>query len=94
MCGIVGSINFKLDKDALKKAMLHRGPDEQCGYMHGQVDLFHFRLAILDIVSGKQPMHLGEKFTIIFNGEIYNHLDLRAKYKLKNSVHLKKALKN
>ena len=82
MCGIVGSINFKLDKHALKKAMIHRGPDEQSGYVHGPVDLFHFRLSILDIVSGKQPMHLDERFTIIFNGEIYNHLDLRAKYRL------------
>ena len=43
--------------------------------------MHHHRLAILDIAGGKQPMHY-QHLTLIFNGEIYNHLDVRAKHKL------------
>lgn len=82
MCGIAGSVNFKLDYEKINQAMLHRGPDEQAGYHTGNIDLYHLRLSILDISGGKQPMHLNNRFTIIFNGEIYNHLDLRKKFHL------------
>ena len=44
--------------------------------------LHHHRLAILDITGGKQPMHY-QHLTIIFNGQVYNHLDVRSKYQLK-----------
>lgn len=62
--------------------MLHRGPDEQQGYRQDNVDLFHLRLSILDIACGKQPMHLDDKYTIIFNGEIYNHQEIRKQYNI------------
>ena len=62
--------------------MLHRGPDEQNGYVHENVDLYHLRLSILDATGGKQPMHLHDRYTIIFNGEIYNHAELRKQFGL------------
>lgn len=77
MCGIAGSINFKLSYRDIDQNMLHRGPDEQTGFMTDNIDLYHLRLSILDIEGGKQPMHLNDRFTIIFNGEIYNHNEIR-----------------
>ena len=82
MCGIAGAVNFKLSHDTIDHTMHHRGPDEQGGYASGNVDFFHLRLSILDISGGKQPMHLGDKYTIIFNGQIYNHSELRARFDL------------
>ncbi|HEX2845635.1 MAG TPA: asparagine synthase (glutamine-hydrolyzing) [Chitinophagaceae bacterium] len=81
MCGIAGSINFKLDIPALKQCLLHRGPDEQVTYEQDNLILHHHRLAILDVAGGRQPMHY-EHLTIIFNGEIYNHQEVRAKHLL------------
>ncbi len=82
MCGIFGTINNRpVDRELVKKALLHRGPDAQESYQFEQVFLFHFRLSIVDIEGGVQPMHY-KKWTIIWNGEIYNHLDLRKKYNL------------
>jgi asparagine synthase (glutamine-hydrolysing) len=83
MCGIAGSVNYKLSYYKVNEAMLHRGPDEQNGYSYENVDLYHLRLSILDISGGKQPMHLYERYTIIFNGEIYNHAELRKQFGLK-----------
>jgi len=82
MCGIAGSVNFKLSYPDIDKNMFHRGPDEQHGFMADNVDLYHLRLSILDIGGGKQPMHLEDRFTIIFNGEIYNHNEIRAQLNL------------
>lgn len=81
MCGIAGSINISLDIPRLTRDMYHRGPDEQSTEKIDQVILHHHRLAILDIAGGRQPMHLGS-LTIIFNGEIYNHLEVRKKLDL------------
>lgn len=83
MCGIAGSVNYKLSYHKVNEAMLHRGPDEQNGYSFENVDLYHLRLSILDISGGKQPMHLLNRYTIIFNGEIYNHAELRKQFGLK-----------
>src|SRR5688572_24284506 len=82
MCGIAGAINFPLDIPRLTKDLFHRGPDEQTTCNNGVLQLHHHRLAILDIAGGKQPMQF-EDLTIIYNGEIYNHLDVRAKHGLK-----------
>ena len=81
MCGIAGSINSSLDISLLTKDLLHRGPDEQTTFTEDNLILHHHRLAILDIAGGKQPMHF-EHLTIIFNGEIYNHLEVRARHGL------------
>jgi len=79
MCGIGGSINQSLDIPLLTKDLFHRGPDEQTTFTDDNLILHHHRLAILDIAGGKQPMSF-EHLTIIFNGEMYNHLDVRKKY--------------
>lgn len=62
--------------------MGHRGPDERNLYTWNTIELYHLRLTILDAEGGKQPMHLNDKYSIIFNGEIYNHSELRKKHNL------------
>lgn len=81
MCGIAGAINFSLDIPRLTKDLFHRGPDEQKTFEENYLQLHHHRLAIVDIACGHQPMQY-EHLIIIFNGEIYNHLDVRAKHRL------------
>jgi asparagine synthase (glutamine-hydrolysing) len=78
MCGIAGSINHSLNIPLLTQCLLHRGPDEQTTFADNNLILHHHRLAILDISGGRQPMHY-EHLTIIFNGEIYNHQEVRIK---------------
>jgi len=78
MCGIAGAVNLKLSHQQINQSMLHRGPDEQNGFTVDNVDLYHLRLSILDIEGGKQPMRLDDRYTIIFNGEIYNHNEIRS----------------
>jgi asparagine synthase (glutamine-hydrolysing) len=81
MCGIAGVVNHN-NEAILKKlrlALLHRGPDAQDDYTHNNISLIHTRLAIQDIKNGQQPFHL-ENCSIIFNGQIYNHLELRKQH--------------
>ncbi len=87
MCGIAGAVNLKFSNDNIRTSMLHRGPDEQQGFLSGNVQFYHFRLSVLDIEGGKQPMHLDDRYTIIFNGQIYNHQRLRSKYALTGKTH-------
>jgi asparagine synthase (glutamine-hydrolysing) len=82
MCGIAGAVNFKLSYQTINQCMLHRGPDEQNGYITDAIDFYHLRLSILDISGGKQPMHLADRYTIIFNGQIYNHQELRKQFNI------------
>ena len=82
MCGIAGAINAGFSYETVIQTMGHRGPDEHNSYKNKNVDFFHLRLSILDIACGKQPMQLGEKYSIIFNGEIYNHKELRNQFNL------------
>lgn len=65
----------------MTRDLYHRGPDDQTTFEEGPVQLHHHRLAILDLAGGKQPMHRNG-LTIIFNGEIYNHQDVRRKLRL------------
>jgi asparagine synthase (glutamine-hydrolysing) len=85
MCGIAGFTRFTHpfgDEAALQKmgdAIRHRGPDAGDVYLDEQVGLCHRRLSIIDLsAAGNQPMtsHDGQ-YVIVFNGEIYNYLDLR-----------------
>ncbi len=87
MCGIACYFGnnkddgFKFGTDAL--AMLkHRGPDDNGIYNDDKITLSHTRLSILDLsILGHQPMHSScGRYIIVFNGEIYNHLELRKKY--------------
>jgi asparagine synthase (glutamine-hydrolysing) len=86
MCGIVGLVrnNGKaIDEQLLSRmcdAIKHRGPDDDGFYVNGCVGLGMRRLAIIDLKSGKQPIHNQERTSwIVFNGEIYNYLELREK---------------
>ena len=79
MCGIAGGVNLKLDKEFLEKALFHRGPDDIGYFENKNIFLFHTRLAIQDIRRGKQPFKF-KNFVIVYNGEIYNHLELRDQY--------------
>lgn len=81
MCGLAGSINHPLDIPRLTRDLWHRGPDEQSDFSDNGLLFHHHRLAILDIACGQQPMHY-QHLTIIFNGEIYNHRDLRTQHGL------------
>lgn len=77
MCGIAGIIHFNtINLNKMLDALKHRGPDDKAIYTHDQVALLHTRLSIQDVQYGKQPFHQDD-YTIIFNGEIYNHLKLR-----------------
>lgn len=88
MCGITGFVDFKADKDSLalslEKMLLkieHRGPDSQGMWIDQGLGLAlgHRRLAIIDLTSaGAQPMESKDgRYVIVFNGEIYNHLEIR-----------------
>ena len=59
-------------------SLLHRGPDSQTAVLMNGVGLGHTRLAIVDLSSGHQPMTDQETgLTVVFNGEIFNHVELR-----------------
>lgn len=79
MCGIAGIVNYQhLDLTAMMESLRHRGPDDQTIHTENQVALIHTRLAIQDVQNGTQPFHFAN-YSIIFNGEIYNHQELRAR---------------
>ncbi len=66
--------------------MAHRGPDGSGTYRHPGHRLFfgHLRLAIVDLAAGAQPMATAdERLTVTFNGEIYNHAELRRELEAK-----------
>ncbi|PCI36240.1 MAG: asparagine synthase (glutamine-hydrolyzing) [Elusimicrobia bacterium] len=84
MCGIVGE--FRLDGgaadagrvEAAREKLAHRGPDDAGGWSEGAVAFGFRRLSILDLERGAQPMRTEDgRFTVVFNGEIYNHPQLK-----------------
>ena len=86
MCGIAGSFGRKLhinQKDILNlnKALMHRGPDYQNYVREKQIFFYHARLSIIDIRNiSHQPMYSSDKsLLIVFNGEIYNYIELKNK---------------
>jgi len=90
MCGISGFLHFDRDRPVsmsalrrMSEAIRHRGPDGQGLHASGNLALAHQRLAIIDLSSGEQPMFSEDKsIVIVFNGEIYNYLELRDELKL------------
>jgi asparagine synthase (glutamine-hydrolysing) len=84
MCGIVGKLNFDgrpVAEELLKRmcaVSTHRGPDDEGIYLQGAIGLGHRRLSIIDLGCGHQPMSNEDgTIWIVFNGEIYNFLELR-----------------
>ena len=89
MCGIAGgywTAGSAAASDRMRlglQALRHRGPDhqgyEELGMTVGSVLLGHARLSVIDLsTAAHQPMHSGDgRLSIVFNGEIYNYLELR-----------------
>ncbi len=95
MCGISGFVDFKKDTSQLvlekmNRMLAHRGPDGE-GYGvynadNATVGLGHRRLSIIDLTTaGSQPQTFGSKH-ITFNGEIYNHAEIRVLLESKGHV--------
>ena len=99
MCGIAGIIGKKRFSDneireylvRLRSAIIHRGPDEEGEYIGKNCGFAHTRLSIVDIAGGHQPIFNDNKNTgIIYNGEVYNYLDLKKELEEKgHSFHTK-----
>ena len=98
MCGLVGFVTPSMSYSQgiqtiseMSSSLHHRGPDKS-GYWHDSATnlfLSHTRLSILDTtLSGCQPMksHCG-RYSIVYNGEIYNHKELKNDILAKNSNH-------
>ncbi len=83
MCGIVALVRSSrppsLDEIvAMRDVVTYRGPDGCGALVDGPVALGHRRLSIIDLAGGQQPMSdVTERYQIVFNGEIYNYLELR-----------------
>ena len=85
MCGICGQFNFgnlapvqRRKVEAMTESLAHRGPDDDGYYIAGAVGLGFRRLSIIDLAGGHQPMSdSDESVWVVFNGEIYNFLELR-----------------
>ena len=89
MCGIAGLVKkdgtkvFVGEIKAMTDALIHRGPDDEGNYMWGNIGLGHRRLSIIDLSEkGRQPMESHDgKYVIVFNGEIYNYVELKEELK-------------
>lgn len=85
MCGIAGIVSFNKEIElntirCMTKSIQHRGPDGDGHWIDptGHIALGHRRLSIIDLSEkGKQPMHYKNRYTITFNGEIYNYLEIK-----------------
>tara|TARA_B100000886_G_scaffold211711_1_gene146625 strand:+ start:4122 stop:6056 length:1935 start_codon:yes stop_codon:yes gene_type:complete len=94
MCGISGFIHFEnsIDKkstiEKMNTTLKHRGPDSSNYWSSDDnyIYLGHTRLSIIDLsVTGNQPMiSRSKRYVIVFNGEIYNHLNIRGKLSFNN----------
>lgn len=89
MCGIAGLLDTQQDLtqnlrtlSQMAKTLIKRGPDENGIFVDHNVALLHRRLVVIDKEKGKQPMICGkngEKYIIVYNGELYNTEELRQK---------------
>lgn len=96
MCGIAGwydkNLNMMEAEDILREmsvSMKKRGPDDSGIFIENPVSLIHRRLAVIDIENGKQPMtkNIGEdSYTIVYNGELYNTVELKEELKEKGYI--------
>ena len=82
MCGICGIVSSeKIDEGLLRsmcKVLAHRGPDDEGVYLGQGIGLGSRRLSIIDLKSGRQPIHNEDKsIRLVLNGEIYNFRELK-----------------
>jgi asparagine synthase (glutamine-hydrolysing) len=91
MCGICGQFNFgnqeRVFEERVRRmaqSIVHRGPDDDGFHFDGNLGLGFRRLSIIDLSGGHQPMADAEESVwVVFNGEIYNYLELRAELEAK-----------
>src|SRR5437667_11200895 len=84
MCGIAGAVGRSGeyvdpgDVHSMCQTIVHRGPDDEGIHTQGRVGLGMRRLSIIDLSTGRQPIHNEDKnIWVVFNGEIYNFPELR-----------------
>ncbi len=86
MCGIAGIISLNpndVSKQRLQQmtdSIAHRGPEGEGYWINdtGNIGLGHRRLCIIDLSNAaSQPMHYLDRYTIVYNGEIYNYIELK-----------------
>ncbi|NCC64060.1 MAG: asparagine synthase B [Spirochaetia bacterium] len=88
MCGFVGMFDIRISSSALRSQVLamsrkirHRGPDWSGVYEGEKAIISHERLAIVDPLSGGQPLYSKDRNVVLaVNGEIYNHKEIRKRY--------------
>lgn len=92
MCGITGILGQERDRKDLRDRiaqmtapLAHRGPDAWGTYVGQGIALGHTRLSIVDLSAGHQPMATPE-FVVSFNGEVYNHIELREELQQEGAV--------
>lgn len=91
MCGIAGIVNINSDVkpqeiDQMMNLLVHRGPDFKNTYLFNNVALAHTRLKIQDLSDSANQPFISEcgNYILIFNGEIYNHQQLKKSIQFKN----------
>jgi asparagine synthase (glutamine-hydrolysing) len=83
MCGVAGILGLDQARTApriaaMLDAQLHRGPDDRGEWLGEGIGLGHVRLSILDVSpAGHQPMLLDDRLAVVFNGEVFNYVELR-----------------
>lgn len=87
MCGIAGilsdNIDLRNEKECIWKisnSLKMRGPDARGEHIQKDIALIHRRLSVIDVENGAQPMRFG-KYTIVYNGELYNTDEIRNELK-------------
>lgn len=91
MCGFAGFVSSDIRPaeargllSRMGEAIRHRGPDERGIWLDGDVGLSHVRLSIVGLDDGQQPMTSADSgLSIVFNGEIFNYVELREQLKAK-----------
>ncbi len=94
MCGIAGILNLERGKpvrpellDPMLRRITHRGPDENGSLVDGELAMGMQRLSIIDLADGKQPIQNEDgRYSVVFNGEIYNYIELRNGLKKRGHV--------
>lgn len=95
MCGVAGIIRCSNNKRPVEESLLksmsntlqHRGPDDHGIFCKKNIGLAHRRLSIIDLSNGHQPMQSASgDITIVFNGEIFNYIELRIELVSKGHV--------
>jgi len=81
MCGIAGWVGppDAAAMERMRRAIRHRGPDDEGEFFDAHATLIHQRLSIIDVAGGHQPIASEDgRFVLVFNGEIYNYAELRS----------------